>query len=153
MLSTAKAQRSVKRQIKRKIITFQLGTEWYALPIEKVQRILDEFSPHGDLGNGRGLVRAQQETLTLMDPAHLFPSSLDDRERQYLMVCSLAGGRSAGIPVPQLPRVFEILEEQIQPIPELYQHSGVPAGVVGLIHLQEGPEEVFYLDLDHLSIS
>lgn len=141
-------QSPAKRQLRRKIISFQLGLEWYALPIEQVQRILDEFTPHGSLQKGRGLVRLEDQALTWVDPACLFPGNSEDRNRTYLMVCSLAEGRSVGIPVPQLPKVFEVVEDQIQPVPDLYQQSGSPAGIKGIIHLNE--HQVFLLDLEQL---
>lgn len=138
-----------RRLGKQKLITFQIGGETYGLPIDRVKQILDEFNPHGDLGKGHGLVRYQNQTLTLLYPAQLFPAGSGPAACQYLMICAIAQGQSVGIPLPQLPRVMEVSENQFQPIPELYRQVGLPAAVTALIQL-ENDRDLFFLDLEQL---
>lgn len=137
------------RLVKHKLICFELGNETYGLPIDRVKQILDEFNPHGDLGNGRGLVRFQTQTLTLFDLKYLFPSNRDTRICNFLMICAIAEGKYVGLPLPQLPRVLEVAEDRFQSVPELYRQSGLPSAVTALIHL-ESDRELFYLDLEQL---
>lgn len=149
MLSTFNNYSKTSHRAKQKLIAFQLGSEFYALPIARVQCILDEFAAHGELGNGRGLIRFQNQSLTLFDLASLFPNQRDTRERPYLLVCYLSEGQLVGIPVPQLPRAIEIAESQMQPIPAMYREAGLPSVVTALIHLDDN-REMFFLDLDAL---
>jgi chemotaxis signal transduction protein len=147
--SPRRQQAATPRIAKHKLISFELGSETYGLPIDRVKQILDEFNPHGDLGNGRGLVRFQNQTLTFLDLKYLFPGDRDSRICNYLMICAIASGKFVGLPLPQLPRVLEVAADRFQPIPDLYRQSGLPSAVTSLIYL-EGDRELFYLDLEQL---
>jgi chemotaxis signal transduction protein len=147
--ATMRQKTAAPRLAKRKLITFELGTEMYGLPIDRVKQILDEFKPHGDWGNGHGLVRYQDQTLTFLHPAKFFPGATDDTTYDFMMVCVIAGSQSVGIPLPQLPRVIEVTEAQFQPIPDLYRQAELPLAVTALIHLEED-REMFFLDPEKL---
>jgi chemotaxis signal transduction protein len=133
---------------KQKLITFQIGSETYGLPIDRIKQILDEFNPHGVLDNGHGLVRYQNQTLTLLYPARLFPTSSSLQSCDYLMI-AIAQGQTVGIPLPQLPRVMEVTELQFQPVPDLYRQVGISPAVKALIQLEQG-SSLFVLDLEQL---
>jgi chemotaxis signal transduction protein len=148
-LSTDRQRPPTPRLAKRKLISFQLGDELYGLPIDRVKQILDEFDPHGDWGNGHELVRFQNQSLTFLRPDRLFPGATDLTTYSYLMICAIAQGQSIGIPLPQLPKVVEVTEDQFQPLPNLYRQAELPTAVIALIHL-EGDREMFFLDPDQL---
>jgi chemotaxis signal transduction protein len=139
---------SIRHAVKQKLITFQIGSETYGLPIDRIKQIVDEFNPHGVLDNGHGLVRYQNQTLTLLYPARLFPAYSNSQSCDYLMI-AIAQGQMVGIPLPQLPRVMEVTEQQFQPVPDLYRQVGISPAIKALIHLEQGAN-LFVLDLEQL---
>jgi chemotaxis signal transduction protein len=151
MLSTnvfPQRQSSSRQSAKQKLITFQIGFETYGLPIDRIKQIVDEFNPHGVLDNGHGLVRYQNQTLTLLYPTQLFPASDSSQRYDYLMI-AIAQGQTVGIPLPQLPRVMEVTEQQFRPVPDLYRQVGISPAIKALIHLEQGTN-LFVLDLEQL---
>lgn len=133
----------------QKLITFQLGSEHYAIPIERVQRVLKEFTAHGTLQTGCRLVRDHNETITIIDLSTLFISSHDERERHYLIVCTLHNGERLGIPIPEMPAIMEVPKDQFSEIPELYRQGKLPVPIQNLINTPEG-KVLFYINLDLL---
>ena len=133
----------------QKLVTFQLGSEYYAIPIERVQRVLKEFTAHGTLQTGCRLVRDHNETITIIDLSTLFISSHDERERHYLIVCTLYHGERLGIPIPEMPAILEVPKDQFSEIPELYRQGNLAAAIQNIINTPEG-KVVFYINLDLL---
>lgn len=54
---------------------------------------------------------------------------------------AIAGERSIGLPLPQLPRVLEVAADRLQTIPDLYRQAGLPPAVTSPIYL-EGDREL-----------
>lgn len=142
-------RQSVTRTPMRKLVSFQLGSERYAIAIDRVQRVLKEFTPHAILLSGRGLAEYNNETIPLIDLSTLFVSSQDSRERHYLIVCLLQQGERLGIPVPDMPTILEVAEDKFDDIPALYRQNEMPEAINRLIHTAKG-EVVFYIDLEQL---
>ncbi|MCL1465422.1 chemotaxis protein CheW [Argonema galeatum] len=133
----------------RKLVSFQLGNERYAISIDRVQHVINEFTPHGVLHSGRSLVEYKNEIITLIDPAKIFISSHDERERQYLIICTLKEGQRIGIPIPEIPTVLEIAEDKFGKIPELYQQGNLSSAIQNIIQITND-KIMFYLDLEEL---
>jgi len=133
----------------RKLVSFQLGNERYAISIDRVQHVINEFTPHGVLHSGRSLVEYKNEIITLIDPAKIFISSHDERERQYLIICTLKEGQRIGISIPEIPTVLEVAEDKFGEIPELYQQSNLSSAIQNIIQITND-KIVFYLDLEEL---
>lgn len=135
-----------------------------AVPIDRVQRVLKEFTPQGMLEGGRGLVRINSETIAIVDLSMMFFSSPEQRDREYLIICTLAGGDSLrnssasrfAIPTADMPTILEAPLDQFTDIPELYRQgfSGTASAIANaalekLIHAADG-KIVFYLNLEQL---
>ncbi len=133
----------------KRFISCKVGVEYYAFPMENVERILDEFLTHGKTDEGYGLIRYQGETLTFLDLRHLFSAQPDSVPATHLVVCQNSKGEKMGIPVDEIPRAITLTPEQIQPIPPLYHNRNLPKAVSALITLNSS-EELFYLDLDQV---
>jgi len=140
---------SLTRILKRKLVTFQLGQEKYAIAIERVQRVLHEFTPHGVLASGQSLIAEGGQTITIVDLATFFVSSEELHNRHYLMICTLANREIFGIPVPEIPKVVEVLETELSEVPALYRQGNYPAAIEKIICLPEN-QIVFYLNIDLL---
>ena len=161
----------VKQTPTRKLITFQLGSEKYAIPIEKVLRILDKFTPRAALKSGKSLLKEQEQIITLLDPSILLLSSQEPIARSYLIVCTLKSPNLSskarddeeknkpenaveyiGIPIPEVPKVLEIAEDKFGEVPEFYRQGNLSDAVEKIINLSED-EIVFYLNLESLYAS
>lgn len=142
----SKKQGTVKT-LARKLVSFELGNVYYAVPIERVQRVVKDFNPYGFLDSGQSLVRHQEELITLINLSKIFPSSRTIADCNYLIVCTLNKSERLGITVPDMPKILEITEENFCEIPELYRQNHLPATVEKLIRAPDG-SEVFYLNLD-----
>ena len=133
----------------QKLVSFELGKVYYAVPIEKVQRVVKDFNPYGFLESGQSLVRHQEELITLINLGKIFPSSrsISIGDYNYLIVCTLNKGDRLGIPIPDMPKILEITAESFCEIPELYRQQQLPLVIEKLIRAPDG-SEVFYLNLD-----
>ncbi|HEY9850648.1 MAG TPA: chemotaxis protein CheW [Leptolyngbyaceae cyanobacterium] len=137
------------RTLARKLVVFQLGSEKYAISIERVYRILNNFKLHGVSESGRSLISYNNEIITIIDPSQLLVSSRDDRERQYLIICTLIDGQNFGITVPEIPSVLEVAEDKFGDVPEIYQQGKVSDAIEKAIQLEDS-KILFYLNLDKL---
>ncbi|MEG4806486.1 chemotaxis protein CheW [Microcoleus sp. F8-D3] len=134
----------------KKIVFFEVGKIYYAVPIERVERIVKNFKAYGLLPNGNSLVRHQEELITLINLSKIFPSDGCKVECNYLIVCTLNKSDRLGIPIPDMPKILEISEESFCEIPELYRQQQLPPVIEKLIRAPDG-SEVFYLNLDLFS--
>jgi len=161
-----------KRIPTRKLITFRLGEDRYAIPIEKVLRVLDKFIPRAALKSGRSLVKEQEQIITLLDPSILLLTSVarpgkdsdsdvalaerqeqETSDRSYLIVCTLKQKTEEetveyiGIPIPEVPKVLEVAEDKFGEVPESYREGNLSPAVEQIINVSED-EVVFYLNLE-----
>ncbi len=146
-------KQQIKRTPTRKLITFRLGEDRYAIPIEKVLRVLDKFTPRAVLKSGRSLVKEQEQIITLLDPSILLLSSEETSDRSYLIVCTLQQKTEEetveyiGIPIPEVPKVLEAAEDKFGEVPEFYREGNLSPAVEKIINVSED-EVVFYLNLE-----
>jgi purine-binding chemotaxis protein CheW len=136
----------------RKFVSFNLGSVDYAVPIERVQRVIKDFNPYGFLDSGNSLVRHQEELISLINLSNIFPGSRSIADCNYLIVCTLNKGDRLGIPVPDMPKILETSEEAFCEIPLLYRQDQLSSAVEKLIRAPDG-SEVFYLNLDLFSLT
>ena len=134
----------------KKFVSFELGNVYYAVPIERVERIVKDFNSYGILPNGNSLVRHQEELITLINLSKIFPSDGCRLDSNYLIVCTLNKNERLGLPIPDMPKILEICEESFCEIPELYRKQQLPAVIEKLIRAPDG-SEVFYLNVDLFS--
>lgn len=140
-------KQGIVRKAARKLVAFELGSVRYAVAIERVQRVVKDFNPYGFLEGGQSLVRHQDELIVLIDLSKIFPTTRTIADCNYLIVCTLNKSELLGIPIPDMPKILEVYEENFEGIPELYRHDRLPAAVEKLVRSPDG-SEVFYLNLD-----
>ncbi|HSF72339.1 MAG TPA: chemotaxis protein CheW [Microcoleus sp.] len=134
----------------KKFVSFELGKIYYAVPIERVERIVKNFKAYGLLPNGNSLLRHQEELITIINLSKIFPGSPSIAECKYLIICILNKSDRLGIPLPDMPKILEITEESFCEIPELYRQQQLPPVIEKLIRAPDG-SEVFYLNFDLFS--
>ncbi|HEY9751226.1 MAG TPA: chemotaxis protein CheW [Allocoleopsis sp.] len=138
-----------------KLIAFQLGSEQYAIPVQRVYSVMAHFTAHASLATGESLVLHNQAMVTLVDTTQLFPSQQNSSQMaiaacQYLVVCLLEGGELLGIPVPTMPTILEADLSQLETLPAMYRqgqlHPCIEQGIPGT----DG-SVVFYVNVERLS--
>lgn len=132
----------------QKLVVFPVESKKYAVSIERVQRILNQFTPQAIDRSGRSLMEYNDRTITLIDLSSL-SLKLEVAECQFLIICTLPQGKLFGLPIPDLPKILEVSDDKFGEIPELYQDSQLPEAVEKLIHTPDGTL-VFYLNLEKL---
>lgn len=146
---------AIARTPTRKLVIFEVAGETYAIAIERVQRVLTEFTTQGTLEGGRSLVKIDADLITLLDLSQLFVTSNKSHEDpDYLIVCTLTNGDRLGIPVHDLPAILDIFEDKFEDIPASYRQGregqkSAPAAVEKIITTAAGTV-AFYLNLDKL---
>ncbi|MCT7956612.1 chemotaxis protein CheW [Laspinema palackyanum] len=146
---------TIQRTPARKLVLFEVAGETYAIAIERVQRVLTEFTPQGTLEGGRSLVKIDADLITLLDLSRLFVTPKDSQEeRSYLIVCTLTNGDRIGIPLQDLPAILDIPEDHFAEVPISYRQgkdskNTAPAAVEKIITTDAGTV-AFYLNLDKL---
>jgi len=134
------------RKPSRKLVCFELAKVQYAIPIEKVQCVLKEFTSYGSLTTGQSLVRYHDELITLIDLSQLLLNNQISEENNYLIVCTLTQTEHLGIPISKMPKIIEFTEDSFGKIPELYRNGKLPQVVEKVILTTDG-KEIFYLNL------
>jgi chemotaxis signal transduction protein len=143
-------KKSNTRKPTRKLVCFEVAQVQYAIAIEKVQRVLKEFTPYGSLTTGQSLVRYHDELITLIDVSKLLLNSQLPGDSNYLIVCLLTPTEKLGIPISEMPRIMEFTEDNFGEIPELYRHGKLPQAVEKVILTADG-KEIFYLNLGQIN--
>lgn len=133
-----------------KLVAFEIGTENYAIPLERVRIILKEFMPFGALKTGYSLVRYQDQVVIVIDLWQFFVNTNGFSDSHYLIVCTLPSQEYLGIPIPQMPKIVDVPADQFSEVPELYRQAELPKAVEKLIHTSDA-QELFYLNIDLLA--
>ncbi len=132
LLSQARLRPTRKKVAKhlRQFISFRLRQEWFALPIEAVERITFMGEVYGNSPEaGLGLTLYKGEQLLLVDVGHyLFgeePSRSQLPAEQFLLIMlDVQKHQFVGIPIDSPPVLKKILPESIESLPERYQSDG-----------------------------
>ncbi|MCT7987476.1 chemotaxis protein CheW [Laspinema olomoucense] len=146
---------AIQRTPMRKLVIFEVAGETYAIAIERVQRVLTEFTTQGTLEDGRSLIKLDADLIILLDLSRLFFTPNPSQEQHsYLIVCTLTNGDRIGIPLQDLPAILDVPEDQFAEIPASYRQgregkNAAPAAVEKIITTDAGTV-AFYLNLDKL---
>lgn len=133
----------------KKLVSFQLGKEKYAIPIEQVNYVVHEFTFHGILENGISIVQERDRTIPIIDLSVIFFSSNEVRQSQYLIVCKLEHGNILGIPLPDMPTILEVPTDKFTDIPELYRQNNLHPAVEKIIQAMDNVP-IFYINLEKI---
>ncbi len=134
-----------RAELTQRLITFKLGTETFALPLDRVHKVMTLDRVYGDPNNtGFSLTTYQGRELVVIDVGHrifgravqiLPPSSkqtlggMSDENPsvvKYLLVLQPDPDRLVGLPIDSAPSIQSIPVSAFQPLPEIYrQHSQI----------------------------
>jgi purine-binding chemotaxis protein CheW len=142
----------------RQIVAFQLKQEWFGLPIEAVERVVelgDRYGKSDDSGVSLTIYRGQEMVVVDMgarlfktpQPTEIFPGG---QPASLLLVLQTAGDSLMGIPIDTPPVLRRMPESAFSPLPTTYAING-DLQCVGTLAIQaEGQPPIFVIDPDHL---
>lgn len=108
----------------QKYVVFQLNNELYGLPIESVERILEDQSPTRIPGSPSamlGVFDRRGSVIPAVDMRKRF--GMPDYEAVGVMVVAMSAGQRVGLRVDGVDGIYEFSEDEIQPSPDLLLDS------------------------------
>jgi chemotaxis signal transduction protein len=134
-----------RAEVTQRLITFKLGAETFALPLDRVHKVTTLDRVYGDPNNtGFSLTAYQGRELVVIDVGHrifgravqILPPSpkltlggkSDENPSvvKYLLVLQPDPDRLVGLPIDSAPSIQSIPVSAFQPLPEIYrQHSQI----------------------------
>jgi chemotaxis signal transduction protein len=155
----------------RRLITFNLGEEIFALPLDQVHKVTTINRLYGDPNHtGISLTTYQGRELVVIDvgyqvfgklPQVVLPSQKKSSvtvETQhnldlvrYLLILQPEPGQLVGLPIDSPPSIQSIQLSAFQPLPDIYrQHSNIHCVSTMSVDLPDRPS-IFLLDVDLLA--
>lgn len=176
MLSPLKSRRlrSQKGKTTQQVIVFQIQSEWFALPISSVKKVVPRSDTQGDYHNfGAGLTVYEGKELLVLDiayqvfgntrglasstdmsPTARAPKPADTSEQQptqgYLLIIHSRQGDLVGLPIASSPTVKRFAQSEIVPLPSNYTARVNIQCVSGLIVQPDNQPILFLLNPDQL---
>jgi chemotaxis signal transduction protein len=165
--SPVKSRRTAARNTEKtkQFISFRLRQEWFALPIDAVQRVVQMGKIYGDpQGTGVSLTNFQGQETIVVDVAYLIfgeTSSLAQEQKtasvaseknqpRILLIVQSNKGEIVGLPVDSTPVMRRVPDSAFTPIPETYIAQGNVRCISStMIQLSDQPP-MFLLDLNQL---
>ncbi len=159
--------RRFNRQSKQKtlqIITFRLDQEWFALMLEKINKVILLNQIYGDpKGTGISLTTYQNQELVVIDVGYkIFGNTpnyqtIIDKFKQktepyYLIILENSQKEKIGLPIDSPPKIKRVSETALKPLPQIYlKRENIKCLSSNIIELQdESPSHFFVLDKDKL---
>ena len=145
-LSILKARRlkNREREQARQIIVFELGSEFFALPIVAVKKVIHRSETQGDTPIAEaGLTVYDGKELLVLDPyVQIFgsaPGAAEQTTYRYLMIVCDRSGEQIGLPLVGPPSVQRIAQSAVSPLPANYAARVNMQCVLGIIVQPDRP--------------
>lgn len=138
-----------------KMIVFTIGNFDLALPIEIVQKVLNQIPVYGSGLNGVGIAHVGDLEVTVIDlHRQLFQSSIINEAGQkgYLLVIRNKDGEFYGIPVSSVPVLMDLPLASIRVLPESYRNGDILGMATHVCYLpkEEPPLTIFLINLEQM---
>ncbi|MDJ0509846.1 MAG: chemotaxis protein CheW [Crocosphaera sp.] len=118
---------SKKQEKRQQMITFLLGKEQFALPIDVIQKVITMGKVYGDpQGTGISLTNYQDQELIVIDVANrIFGITdiclhKDNNEVRFMLVIKNQNNEIFGLPIDSPPSIMRVPESVFMPLPEMY---------------------------------
>ncbi len=154
-------------EVTQRLITFKLGVETFAMPLDRVHKVTTIDRLYGDPNHtGVSLTTYQGRELVVIDVGHrifgrgvqVLPISQNHKDRiepvhnsdlvKYLVILKADGDRLVGMPIDSTPSIQSIQVSAFQPLPAIYQqYSNVRCVSSYSIDSLDRPA-IFLLDVD-----
>lgn len=148
------AQKTEKTQ---QMITFLLGSEWFALPICLTQKVMTLDKIYGDPNHkGISLINYQGQELLVIDVARrifgmpTLPAQPLNNEQRFLLLIQNQAHEIAGLPIDSVPSIHRFPDSAFLPLPEIYLTQGNIACISNTIIQVPNQAPFFLLDVEQL---
>ncbi|MDJ0844514.1 chemotaxis protein CheW [Crocosphaera sp.] len=119
--------RAKTKENTQQMITFLLGKEWFALPINKIQKVVPLGQIYGDpQGKGIGLTHYQGQELMVIDVARrifgmeTLSVHLDRDQTRFLLIINVENEQMVGLPIDSPPSMLRVAKSAFIPLPDIY---------------------------------
>lgn len=148
-----------KTEATKQLIAFRLRNEWFALPIESIEKVVPLGKVYGDpKQEGVGLTLYKDQELLVVDVGkRIFQdksSTIEltkktDRQR-FLVVVRINDEELVGLPIDSSPSIKRIPESSFKELPAAYLKNGNIQCVSSMIVTVENEEPLFLLNHQQL---
>jgi purine-binding chemotaxis protein CheW len=155
-----------KTEKTKQYITFRLRQEWFALPIESLQKVIQMGKVYGDpQGTGISLTNYQDREIIVVDVGRRIfgdmssshekiktdPSSVGDaNEPRIMLLVQNSQDEIVGLPIDSIPAMRRVPDSALAAIPEAYIAQGNVRSISSTtIQLSDHPP-LFLLDANQL---
>ncbi len=149
--------RSAQTLDTRQLLVFRIRQEWFALPLEVLQRVVPMGRIHGDQGDlGIGVTRYEDQELLVLDVGRrIFPRSQDQgptvpESEQHMVILQAPSGELLGLPIDSRPALKRVPSSAIAPLPAAYTTLAYVQCVSGMAISEDGEQSYFLLAHDRL---
>ena len=138
-----------------KLVVFGIGSLTLALPIEFVNKVVNQTRVYSSGLNHMGIAHLGDSEITIIDlHRRLFKSEQTSQSGKgsYLIITKNTLGEIFGIPVTETPALMDLPLSLIRVLPESYRRADTLeiASHVAVIPQETEPLTVFLLDVDRL---
>ncbi|MEM8778046.1 MAG: chemotaxis protein CheW [Cyanobacteria bacterium P01_G01_bin.49] len=128
----ARRLRDKKTEKTQQFVCFLLAQEWFALPIDVIQKVVQLGKVYGDpQGKGISLTNYQGKELLVIDVARrifglsaISSSCQDENKLRFLLIIQNKYNETVGLPIDSPPSIRHIPESAFLPLPEIYLTQG-----------------------------
>lgn len=138
-----------------RVIVFELGDYWFALPINAILQVTKSPPELSEHLAGLGLVMLENQSIMLLNLHEKLSSqhsSEQDVQGEFLILTQTRQGELCGIPIDVLPNMMELPFDEIQPLPNAYRQTNLygVARFVTFIQFEEkqSKDAIYLLDVD-----
>jgi chemotaxis signal transduction protein len=159
--SPVRSRRTAGRNTEKtkQFISFLLRQEWFVLPIEAVQRVIQMGKVYGDpQGTGVSLTNFQGQEIVVVDVGYLIFGDSEKKlsvaseknQPRILLILQSSKDEIVGLPVDSTPIMRRVPDSAFTPIPETYIAQGNVRCISStMIQLSDHPP-MFLLDPSQL---
>src|SRR6476646_3497217 len=169
-LSSLKGRRFGAKQTEatQQVLTFRLDQEWFALPIQSVQKVVSLGQIYADpKKTGVRLTMYQNRELVVVYVVHRIfgqapslsvsastsppnPAAPDPSLSRYLLILQISSGELVGLPIDSQPVLRRVPMSAFEPLPTAYATEGNIRCISSLMLQKVDEPPLFLLDLDIL---
>ncbi|WP_107671145.1 chemotaxis protein CheW [Cyanothece sp. BG0011] len=141
----------------QQIITFLLGEEWFALPIDAIQKVVQLGKVYGDpQRKGISLTHYQGQELLVIDVARrifgieILSSHQNTEQTRFLLIIHNKNHEIVGLPIDSPPSILRVPESAFIPLPDIYLTQGNIHCISSTLIQVNEQQSFFLLDVGQL---
>ena len=151
----ARDRRAAESEDESQLVSFEVAGQEYALPIERVQEIVqvpDQFTEVPNTpAHVLGVMTLRNRLLPMVSLREMFGlPPLDVTDANKIVVVALDGGQSVGVVMDSVKEVLRVGNSEIDPMPPLLSRSGDLGEIESICRLAQGKRLVSILSAEKM---